>query len=272
MKEVGEPEARHAWRGALIAAILNVVCMPIDLLLGRDVADMPRWPSLLSAGVGLVLIVVLVIRRHAPASRLPSWAFLINTAAIAFALWCTSHAYARAPGWLPFQANKLGALAAPLLAPSLATGLISIIAYVGGPLLEMHFLPDSVQRHLPLGERWSLVAYGLFAVALLIHRLLRITFERRLVRAQSEAAAAQKLARTLLAVRDFANTPIQTLELGTELIRQAHPELRPLLDRLDRSIARLMELNRLLLSYERHLRWSPGDESLDSGHLLGRAR
>ena len=49
--------------------------------------------------------------------------FLLNNAVILVALWITSGAYAAAPGrWIPFQANKLGALAAAVLAPDLVTG------------------------------------------------------------------------------------------------------------------------------------------------------
>jgi hypothetical protein len=264
-----ESPDRQAWRGALIATMLNALGMPLDLVLGWTVPDMPRWASVLSALVGASLALLLLVRRRRPTRRLAEWTFSLNNVVILFALWMTSSAYAHMPNWLPFQANKLGALAASLLAPSLWTGLSSIVAFVGTAILKIQVIPRSVRIHLPLGEPWALLIYGVFGVALLVHRVRGLEFERRLLRAQSEAAAAQELARTLLAVRDFANTPIQTLELGTDLIRRNHPELSPLLDRLDRSIARLMELNRLLLTYERHLKWAPGEESFDSGGVLG---
>jgi hypothetical protein len=272
MSGPAEPPQRAAWRGALIAAILNAIGMPLDLLLGRDVPGMPRWPSVLSAVVGAGLVMVLLLRRRASTLRLANLTFLTNNAVIFFALWITSGAFARSSPWLPFQANKLGALAASLLAPSLWSGLVCIAGFVGTAIAKIYFLPAALRAHLPVGEGWALVIYGVFGVALLINRQRGLAVERRLVRVQSEAVAAQQLARTLLAVRDFANTPIQTLELVTELIRRRQPELSPLLERLDRSIARLMELNRLLLSYERHLKWAPGDESFDSSGLLGRER
>jgi hypothetical protein len=272
MIDPADPQTRSAWRGALIAATLNAIGMPMDILLGRNVAGMPRWPSFLSANVGLALLVVLLLRRRTPTLWLANAAFMINNVVILFALWITSGAYAGMPGWLPFQANKLGALAAALLAPSLWSGVACTAGFVGSALARIEFLPASIQAHLPLGEAWSLLIYGVFGVGLLINRRRGIALERRLVRAQSEAAAAQQLARTLLAVRDFANSPIQTLELSTQLIRRRRPELSPVLDRLDRSIARLMELNRLLLSYERHLKWAPGDESFDPSRVLGSRR
>ena len=81
---------------------------------------------------------------------------------------------------------------------------------------------------------------------------------------QAEAAAAEQLARTFLRLRDYANTPIQTIAFTTELIRAKNHDLKPILDRLERAVEKLTELSHALTRYENAHKWSPGDESLDA--------
>jgi hypothetical protein len=262
---------RHAWRGALVAAALNAVAMPVDSLLGRAVPGLPLWPNLLSAGIGAALVVVLVLRRKSTTVPWAALAFLVNTAATLIALWVTSAVWANAsPRWIPFQANKLGALAAALLAPELGSGLGAIGAYVAMvPLRYLTFSP-AVWRTFAAGEPWTILIYGLFGVALLVYRLQGQALERRVLRLYSENAATERLARTFLAVRDFTNTPLQTIELATEAIRKTHPELGPTLDRIDRSVDRLFRLNHTFSAYESHLKWTADEVSMDTDALVGR--
>jgi hypothetical protein len=92
----------------------------------------------MSSVTGLLLVVVLLAYRRRPNIRVAATVFLLNTAVILAALWITSGAYAAAPGkWIPFQANKLGVIAAAVLAPGLATGLISIGGFVGMVVLRI---------------------------------------------------------------------------------------------------------------------------------------
>ena len=66
-----------------------------------------------------------------------------------------------------------------------------------------------------------------------------------------EAAALEDLARTLLAVRDFANTPLQTIASATALARPAPPRRQPSsCVRIERALSRMQELNSLLARHE----------------------
>ena len=118
------PAGRYAWRGALFACGLNAVGMPLDFADGAGRSRACRvWPPLVSSAAGVLLAIVLLARRRHPTVRLAMAVFMVNIAVILVALWITSGAYAAAPGrWIPFQANKLGALAAAVLAPDLVTG------------------------------------------------------------------------------------------------------------------------------------------------------
>lgn len=260
-------DARHAWRGALVAAALNAVGMPFDYFLARNVPGMPFYPSALSALAAAALIVVLLIRRRRPTVRLGSTVFLLNTAVMLFALWITSGYWAQTRAWTPFQANKLGALAVPLVAPELKVGLVSIAGFAGMAIAKFYVLDPEVQRSLAVGEPWFVLIFAIFGAVLLVYRLRGLAFERDVLRLQAEATVAAQVARGFLRVRDYANTPIQTIVFATEVLRRRSPDLEPILACIDRATARLMELSRALRSYESMNDWSPNDESSNEAAL-----
>jgi hypothetical protein len=194
---------------------------------------------------------------------------VLNNASIVAALWVTSGFYA-ASGlfWVPFQANKLGALAVALLAPPLWAGLASIAGFVGTAVLKLQLLDPAVREHIGFGEPWAVLIYGAFGVALLLYRLGSLARERELVQAQMEAAAARKSARLLLAVRDLSNTPLQVIAISSAILRAGGPRPRDTLNRLDRAVDELRVLHRALRRYESDMEWRPGDEAFDPATLL----
>jgi len=253
---------RQAWRAALVAAALNVVGMSVDFLLARRIPTMPVYPYAMSTLVGVALIVLLVMRRQRATVRLGSAAFLANTVAMLVALWVTSGHWATGRAWTPFQANKLGTLAVALLAPQLGVGLASIAGFAATAIGKFYFLDPEIQRAVPVGEPWFVLIYALFAGVLLIYRRRGLALEREMLRVQAETAAAEQLARTFLRLRDYTNTPIQTIVFTTELLRAKNHDLKPTLDRLERAVNKLTELSRALTRYEEAHHWSPGEESL----------
>jgi hypothetical protein len=260
----GLQQSRYAWRGALVACGLNAIGMPFDLLLAREVPNMPRWPSLASGAAGALLALVLLTQRRRPPIRLAMAVFVLNTAVILVALWITSGAYAAAPDrWIPFQANKIGALAAAVLAPDLATGLITISGFVGMVLLRFMTLPAAQQQRMPIGEPWTILIYALFAFAILVYRVHSVALARRVLRMRTESIATQRLARTFLALRDFTNTPLQTIELAAKIVRARCPAMAPVIDRIDRSIDRLYRLNHAFSVYESQIEWTEKEVSPD---------
>jgi signal transduction histidine kinase len=260
--------ARHAWRAAFAAAVLNATGMAADFLLARGLPAMPVYPYVMSAAVGIALILVLLIRRQSATVRLGSAVFMINTLALLVGLWITSGYWAATgSAWTPFQANKLGALAVAMLAPQLSVGLASIAGFTAVALGKFYFLDPDIQRGFPVGEPWLILIYALFAGVLLVFRVRGLAIEREMLRLQAEAAASDQLARTFLRLSDYANTPIQTIAFATELLRTKNrDDLQPVLDRLKRAVERLRELSDTLTRHQNGHHWSPGEESLDSGH------
>src|SRR5678815_50411 len=106
-----------------------------------------------------------------------------------------------------------------MLAPELSVGLPSIAGFAAVALGKSYFLDPDIQRGFPVGEPWLILIYALFAGVLLVYRLRGLAVERQMLRVQVEAAAAEQLARTFLRLRDYTNTPIQTIAFTAELLR-----------------------------------------------------
>jgi hypothetical protein len=254
------------WQGALVAALLSGATIPIDLWLGRGIPGMPLWGPLAGSACAMTVAAALLVRRRTTTARFNRTAFLLNMAAIIGALWMTSGAFATQVGrWIPFQANKLGALAAALLAPDLAAGLLAIGGFVAMVVLRHLTFSPEVASHFPVGEPWTIFIYGLFSAALLVYRLHAQRLERQFLMMRSETAATERLARTFLAIRDFSNTPLQTIELSVELIRARDPELAPIVERIERSVDRLFRLHHTFSAYESHIQWTSDDVSPNAG-------
>ena len=261
----GDLAAKHAWRGAFVAAALNATGMSIDFLLARDLPTMPIYPYAMSTLVSVGIIVFLLVRRQAATVRLGSAAFLANMAAILVALWITSGYWASSGrAWTPFQANKLGILAVPMVAPQLAAGLASIAGLTVIAIGKFYFLDPEFHRGFPVGEPWFILIYALFGSVLLVYRLRGLALEREMLRVQAEAAAADRLARTFVRLRNYTNTPLQTIAFTIELLRANTHGLKATLDRLERAVDKLTEVSNALTRYEDAHKWSPGDESLDA--------
>ena len=256
--------ARIAWRGSLVAALLNAAGSPLELVVARGLPAMPRWPSLTAGAIGVALAGWLYARRRHPTRVGAAATMLINTAAVVTMLWLDARFWATlGPRWAPFQANKLGALTIGLLTPEIPVGLVCIAGYAGAAVAQWALFAPSVRAQLAQGEPVTTCIFAAFGVIILVVGARRYALERRLLAQQHEVAEMERLARTMLAVRDYANTPLQTIETATALARLQPPAADVQLSRIERALERLRGLNRILSRHEAHVRWRPGDESFD---------
>jgi hypothetical protein len=243
--------ARAAWWSALAAAALNTLGMGLELLVTRSVPGVPRWPPIASALVGLGLAGVLIAFRRRAGVALGSVCFVVNATAISAALWVLNPTFAAHPhGWWPFQETKLGCLTVALLAPDLPVGLLSVLIHAGAAVVQWWTFAPEVRAGLALGEPWATIAFAVFGALLLVHRRRQIALERVASRAQAEAATYERLARAFMAVRDLANTPLQTIYVCARLVEMRAPGLRDVASRIDASAESLRRLNEILDEHE----------------------
>ena len=168
-------------------------------------------------------------------------------ATIIAALWTTNAIYAASgQRWIPFEANKLGMVTVAMIAPELWVGLAGIAAYAGAVYLQMATFGEAARANFALAEPWSTTAFGVFSAILLVHRLRRLALERDIARTKAELDATHRAARFVLAVRDLSNTPLQTIALEMAYAKERHPDLERSMRSIERSLARLRELDELL--------------------------
>jgi hypothetical protein len=156
-----------------------------------------------------------------------------------------------------------------LLAPSLQLGAVLIVLFAveTGALALLSHLAG--RHEVVAGEPWVTLAYALIAFGLLVDRVRRQRAEERAVCAQARSDEMARLARMALALRDLANTPLQTLRVNAALLRE-RPVDGVVMARIERALDRMCELNRILARWESAARWAPGDESFDPLEVLAR--
>ena len=261
--------AERSCRVARIAGGLGTIGLTLDAIVDLAVGPPSAAQLFGIAACGAVWLWTLVRRNH-PSLVFGSLAFLAINAAILVALTSAAQRIAESGvHWVPFRAHQLGMLTVALLAPPVAwVGAITIVGTVATVLIQYQRFPAEVAAQLPHGEPWSTMFFAGFALVLLFFRLRADVNEREAVRAQAKAEAYQAYARAMLAVRDLANTPLQTLTNLTELLRAHGPEVAGISDRLERAVARLTELEEATRPFERELELRAGQESLDPRTVL----
>jgi hypothetical protein len=233
---------RNAWRAAMTSCLINAVGTPLDLWVGRH-AELPRWPVLACAAFGAVGAAVLLFRRTASIA-FSSSVFVLQAMAVSSVLWVISPAWA-ATGvpWTPFQANKLGMLIVAAMGPELLPGLIGIGCFALAALLRLGLLEGAPTA---ADEPGVFFIFMVVAVVLLAMRVRGAASERALARARADVATSTELNHRLLALRDLANTPLQTIEVGVAMLSSRHPEARSVTAALERAVLRMRDLQPLL--------------------------
>ncbi len=237
------------WHGPAVAALLNIFGELADLVIVRS-QHQPWWPNVASAGVSACVLALLLAGWRSP--RFVGLAFLVHNAAIVAALWITDAALARnVVTWTPFRPHELGILAVALLSPpELSVGLANMALFAGAAVGEWASFGPELRSRTPPGQMIVLAIYVVFGVTLLIYRLRALASERARVRAETEAAGLDRLARTLLAVRDLANSPLQTLEISAALLREDAAAVPVVVERIERAVASLRQTQQALSRYD----------------------
>ncbi|MBN1204025.1 MAG: hypothetical protein JXB05_03765 [Myxococcaceae bacterium] len=269
---ITEDQRVRAWWAALFATGLT--------LLGEVAYIFIDWqvhpgnlllPSLraLHALESLGLLVLLLVRRANPSAELSSAAF----AAVAIPylpIFAVAEVAMAASGlvWMPLTGHRLLMLGIGLLAPTrpaLGYGLVGAFAAEG--VLLWYGLGLHTRLGMPW-EPWITLVWGGTACGLLAFRARTLRIEQRLLKARAEAEFLERLARLLLVVRDAANTPLQSLELGVSLLQQRSPENAALLLTLERALSRLRALTQRMAIADPLLEWDSEQESFDAEEVL----
>jgi len=250
--------ATEAHQSAVVCALLGVV--------GTALAVVGFWkftttPVRVVQAVGIFVsatALVILRARRPPYSRAVSDAiFLLVLVPTVAMVWMVDDARAAlSTRWVPYEPNKLSALALAMISPpGWATGIVGIALFVGTAVVHQLAFADGFRAHAASGEPFGVIAYGAFAVVLLGFRQRSHAMREELARARSEKLALERVARVAITLRDLANSPVQTLELVRQELIVDAPQLHVLEGRMKRALAQLRKLNEVLMRYQDAVPW-----------------
>jgi hypothetical protein len=248
---------REAWLGTMIAASFNALGMLVEVALLQKIPGVSARPAVLSGLVGLMLLMVLFSRRNTPSVEWASVLYMVNTGSVVTALLLTNLQFAASDlNWEPFQASKLGCLIAAMVAPGFWVGLLSILAHCLGALVQFEFfLAAEMKTNIAAAEPWPIIAFGLAGILALVYRFRRVLLEQEVARIQAQNFAIKRLANAFLNIRDLMNTPLQVIEFAVDELRNSNELHKTTLDRIERSVQILTEINSLLVQHEKEIEW-----------------
>lgn len=272
MTETGAPAERplDAWQASFTLAIVSLVAGVVAGVVAYRLFGAVPWHDA-QAGVTAALAIALLLPRGA---RRRSYYLAIFAALTASQLaMVTGNQLLPGSAWPfpPLIGHKLLLFGVAILAVSTRLGL-ALIALIAASAVALASL-------LPVPPRFELsttLAISLGAVALLLHRARARRLERDSLARDRARATAHHMAGTLLALRDLANTPLQTLQLSSELLSRRYPD-DPTCQAMQRALDQLGRLNDLLATEEERLglegggrEWSDGGASFDAERELER--
>jgi hypothetical protein len=268
---IRDAEAIVTWRSAVTQSLITAFIPVMGWLnfpnAGRSLA-ITRWIALAWA-IGLLLL--LRAERAHPTKGVALAAFGLAPLPL-FPMYLLMEHERNARG-LPLELfareNIISVVYALATPPNFTVGLLIICAFTLQAMLMYWFGGYPVSGETLRFEPWSSLICGGFAAVLAWYRAQRLRREVSLLAKQERAASLQRVARTFLAIRDLANTPIQTLRVALALLRARHPEEQELAAKMDRSLDRLRDMNEILATDENAIDWYEG-ESFDSVQALQR--
>lgn len=217
-------------------------------------------------GLSILALFLLVTRRRALSKRSCLAIFVAAIAPTYVLSWVANAPRVDTPtAPLLFLGDKLLVFIVAAIAPEpIWLGIVLIGASAVEAVIKAQ------QFHMAQGgEPWVTVVWAVAAIGLHVNRHQRIAAERDAARSRATAEAAAQLARAFLAVRDLANTPLQTLRNDLILMRGQCPVAgAALAARMDRAVTKLRKLQEILTGYEQATPLGPEDESFDSIETL----
>lgn len=239
----------EAVRSMLLVAVAVVAVNVASLILDpRDREFMPLMVvdighAVIAAGVALVL----ARSRRSWSLRACDIAFAIVTAPFVVSIWLPQlydlHGHSLVE---PMLAHHFLLLGIAVSAPTWRSGGALIAVFTVHALALWRVLAHSASSPALDREPWFTLFFAVIAALLLYTRSRRRELERRLAAAEARARALSQVSGMLLALRDRANTPLQTLEIAIARLEQGgHADVGSVA-LMRRALERLVSIQRAL--------------------------
>lgn len=197
--------------------------------------------ALIAAGVALAMTRG---RRWSP--RACDIAFVIATMPFLVGMWLPQTHDLQSNEFLePMLAHHFLLLGIAVVAPSWRSGAAMIALFTAHAIALWQVLSSAGSSPSLDREPWFSLVFAVFAMMLLFTRERRRKLEQRLANAEARAVMLARVSKMLLALRDRANTPLQTLEVAISMLEQGD-DSRATLSMLRRALDRLVAVQRAI--------------------------
>jgi hypothetical protein len=262
----------EAWRSSLYSCLaIGALMVAAGAVRHWRIPEHSFYVFFAAGALQLALGALLWARRARPSLAQAGAASVACTLLTLPAQWYSMSVFAsmlEARPWTPFQGMKLLSILIALIGPEIPLVIVTdVLLLISSSLIQYLTFPAAVRAHFAFDEPGATLMYGGMALLLFYYRWRRHEAARQVARAEAQSASLQQLARVFLAVRDLTNTPLQTLQVCVELLARRIPRIGPELPRMQRSLARLRELDGILSRYESQVEWRDG-ESFDARRIL----
>lgn len=162
----------------------------------------------------------------------------------------------------PMMLHHFLLLSIAIFSPTRRSGVVFLIVFT----LHAVALGQALSGPALAREPWITLLFASVASLLLYTRLRRRLLEQRVDAAEERVRVLADVARMLLALRDRANTPLQTLEVGVSLLADdvADPEQLAI---MQRALGRLASVQQMLSKTSVELAAIAGDSGMSPGDL-----
>jgi hypothetical protein len=263
-KRRDELRRNDARRSVLWSSALDLGVGIAGALAFRGRSGVVVWAMVQFAAAGALGLLVALSWRRAP--RAVGLAlFSLNVTSGLFTGLVSADALARLgqPSGL-FQSLEAGMIVIAVLSPAAGLGVAWIAVFVAAPLLQVGSWPETIRQSIAPRQTWFVIIYGGIAIALLLYRQRSVELERALAETEAARLSARRLAQVSLAVRDLANTQLQTLSTAVLLLRHKVERQELVLDAMNRALGRLEVLKQALAPLDEQLDWHSDAESFDA--------
>lgn len=271
-RDIEAAESRRAWQTAVTVCVLLIVGQTGYAIVEAPIVGVHPMVDLRLSHVALVLaVLLLLLQRRAVASHheCVTW-FLVATLPLLPIMWIAELQLSRAGApWGPFAGFKFVVFPAALLTPGPLYVATLLTLAIGGEAVAAYYVMDlSHNKWASPGEPGATIVFTSIALCTILYRAAIRRAERDAARVRAEADAFERFATMFLALRDGAGTPLQTLEVGIELLRMKKADPIATTDRMMRALAELRDIHRLVISCEDYVRKRSGVASLDARATL----
>jgi hypothetical protein len=262
------------WFSCVVASALMAVGQLVTLEIDRHILGRPffvlRLPYLF---VALVCLIVLLCQREKVGFQAIQLMMVALTLSAFPYIWVSQAAFANSQNlWIPFYGFQITALAVSMFRYGNGVRfnvLLLAVLTIEAAAFWWRFHLGSEPLLAQSGYIWTVLLTGLCAASVLIARYQYDRTLRRFIELEARAATAEMTARLLLTVKDRANSPLQTLEIGLALLKRQQPE-SAIADALLIALKKLVDLHEIFNARKAEIDWSQAEALANLEWLKGK--